>query len=621
MRTCPTPRANRRRRPGLHLEQLEARELPAITIQIDYSYDTSGFFTNNPAARAVMQQVATQLGNTLSANLAAISPSGSNTWSETFYNPATGAQVSVANPTVGANTITVYVGARPISGTEAGGGGPGGYSLSGSSAWISTVQTRGHSGFSTWGGSIAFDSTENWFFGTTTAGLNSSQVDFMSAATHELGHVLGIGTSAQWTGLSQNGYFVGSSAEGVYGGPVPLSTDGAHWADGILINGQRTVMDPILPRGTRVAWSPLDAAGLRDLGWNTTTSTAQTSPAPSPPPPAAVTTTTTDPAQAVAFTGGTNGALLIYRMSGGTLVATGQQFTPFPGYRGELRVVSGDFNGDGVTDYAVSTGAGPQATIAILSGADGHYIVPPTALFPGYAGGLYLAAADIDGNGRDQLVVAAGINAPPYVAIYQVSGSALQIQYAFFAFNAPDWQGGIRIAAGDLNGDGYADVVVTTASQVAAVATYSGAALARGSAALLTPIAFPVPGLAVGLNVAIGDLNGDGHNDLVLSLERGGSAIAAVWSGAVLSANPTVPVSQLPMAALILALPANGGGGRLAMSDLNGDGRDELIVTDGGPQGRLARAFTYDQLLAGGAGAAYLVPLGSTPTVNGLYVG
>ena len=618
MRTCPTPRASRRNRPGLHLERLEARELPAITIQIDYSYDTSGFF-NNSAARAVMQQVATQLGNTLSANLAAISPSGSNTWSETFYNPSTGSQVSVANPTVAANTIVVYVGARPINGTEAGGGGPGGYSLSGSSGWISTVETRGHSGFSTWGGSIAFDSTENWFFGTTTAGLNSNTVDFMTAATHELGHVLGIGTSAQWTSLSQNGYFVGSNAEAVYGGPVPLSTDGAHWADGILINGQRTVMDPILPRGTRVAWSSLDAAGLRDLGWNTATSSAQTSTTPSsPPPPAAVNTTST--AQSIVFTGGTNGALVIYRMSGSSLVATGQ-FVPFPGYQGELRVVSGDFNGDGVTDYAVSTGTGPQATIAILSGVDGHYIVPPTVLFPGYTGGLYLAAADIDGNGYDQLVVAAGANAPPYVGIYQVNGSALQIQFAFFAFGAPGWQGGIRVAAGDLNGDGYADVVVTTASQVAAVAEYSGAALARGSATLLTPIYFPVPGLNVGLNVAIGDLNGDGHDDLILSLGTGGSAVVAVWSGAVLSANPTTPASQLPMAALFLALPANSGGGRVAVSDLNGDGRDELIVTDGSRNGQLARVFTFDQILAGGAGGQYLVPLGSMPTVNGLNAG
>ena len=60
----------------LGLEQLEDRTLPAITIQISYAYDTSGFFTNNPTAKATLQTAANDLANAINTSLAAIAPSG-----------------------------------------------------------------------------------------------------------------------------------------------------------------------------------------------------------------------------------------------------------------------------------------------------------------------------------------------------------------------------------------------------------------------------------------------------------------------------------------------------------------------------------------------------------------
>ncbi|MBY0461121.1 MAG: hypothetical protein K2V38_27685, partial [Gemmataceae bacterium] len=127
----------------MQLESLEARDLPAVTILLDYTYDT-GFFAARPAAQAVLNQVAAELGNSLTANLAAITPGGGNTWTATFFNPATGANATATNLSVGANTLRVYVGSRPMAGNEDGVGGPGGYSASGSSGWLGTVANRGH---------------------------------------------------------------------------------------------------------------------------------------------------------------------------------------------------------------------------------------------------------------------------------------------------------------------------------------------------------------------------------------------------------------------------------------------------------------------------------------------
>jgi hypothetical protein len=254
----------------LALEALEAREVPAVAIQFDYTFDSkanggSGFFESNPQAVAVLNQVGAEHGARLNANLGAITPGGGNTWTASVFDPRTGGMVTIPDPNIGANTIRVYVGARNLGG-QAGVGGFGGYSASGTQEWLNYLGNRGHNGFGPWGGSLSFGTTTNWFFGTTTDGIQSSQVDFYSVALHELGHLLGIGTAPQWNSLVSGGTFVGPNAKAVYGGPVPLNGT-AHWADGITINGQGVSLDPFLTTGQRVGWSSLDAAALTDIGW------------------------------------------------------------------------------------------------------------------------------------------------------------------------------------------------------------------------------------------------------------------------------------------------------------------------------------------------------------------
>ena len=100
-------------------ERLEGRDVPAVTIRIDYSFDAAGFF-NDPARRAVLEQAATDLGAHLDAPLAAITPGGGNDWTETFLDPSTGRTTRLADPVVGANEVVVYVGARDLPGAAAG---------------------------------------------------------------------------------------------------------------------------------------------------------------------------------------------------------------------------------------------------------------------------------------------------------------------------------------------------------------------------------------------------------------------------------------------------------------------------------------------------------------------
>jgi hypothetical protein len=271
------PPARRRQRHRPAVLGLEGRRLLSVTINIDYSYDANNFF-NTPDKRSLMQAAADVVASGLSSDaLSAIVTSGGDTWAARFPNPATGALQSVANLVVPANTIDIYVGGRSLTDTgEAGSGSTGGYSATGDPAWLSTVVGRGDSGalgpapssFAPWGGAIAFDmSSTSWFSGTTTAGLTSAQTDFFTVAEHEIGHVLGIGTSASWFSHVTGDVFTGPASMAFYGGPVPLGPDDAHFAEGLQSDGTSAVMEPELAPGTRLLFTDLDYAGLADVGW------------------------------------------------------------------------------------------------------------------------------------------------------------------------------------------------------------------------------------------------------------------------------------------------------------------------------------------------------------------
>ena len=440
------------------VEPLEAREVPAVNVVVDYSFDASGFF-DDPARRAVVEQAAADLGMRLDTPLAAINPLG-NTWTQVFLDPATGGTGRVANRTLAADTLVVYVGARELGGTTVAEAGPGTYTVSGSSAFQTLLRTRSPSGVTAWGGSIAFDIDTNWFFGTTTSGIARTQTDFYSVAVHELGHVLGIGTSSRWYAQVSAGTFVGPNAVTVYGGPVPLSSSGSHWRDGVTVNGQPVSLDPTTTSGRRVNFSALDFAALEDLGWTiddgtpddpiTTQASAR---------PWAGTWTSLAGREVVVLSGVTAGTARAFVMNdAGTLTAVGPTITPFVG-ASVVRAAVGDFNGDGTADLAFATGPGATAAVRILNGRTGTDLGGLTTVLDGFGGGVYLAAGDLDGDGRDELAVSADAGGGTRVTVFRV-GRTLTAAADFIALDDAAFRGGSRVAVGDVDGDGADDLVV-----------------------------------------------------------------------------------------------------------------------------------------------------------------
>jgi hypothetical protein len=607
---------------ALRLETLEGREVPApLQIVFDYRYDINGFFAD-PARRAILEQAGQDIASRLNStvDLAPIVASGGNTWMPTIFNPSNPNQwLNVGNLNIGTDQMIVFVGAESgVGGGEAGLGGFGGYSASGSSDWFNLLRNRGRSGFAPWGGSISFNRATNWYFGTGTPG--ASQIDFYSVATHELGHVLGFGVSTQWTSLATGSNFVGSHARAANGGmnPQVSVTNPGHWQQGVTSNGQPVSMQPIIVAGTRVRFSELDFAALADLGWEVGAAGA---PAPASPPAATSPPPSTSPilssGQKPVVVGGSDGTFQVYTVTNGQLMPVGGPVTPFPGFLGNIRVASGDVNGDGVPDIVVAAGPGGGPVVKIYDGHSGTEIRSFFAYESYFGGGVLVAAGDFNGDGRDDVVVGADVGGGPRVRIFSAGNPAWEMA-DFWGIADSAFRGGARVAVGDINGDRRADLVVAAGPGGGPrIAIYDGATIRAGR--LPDRLVWDFFAYDLGVNngayVAVGDVNGDGFGDVVFG-PGVGSMHVQVISGAVLTQTNSGETA-LSRALTSYIIPQGAGynsGARVAAGDFDGDGYAEVVVGTGA--GIAGRMYLSDE-----RGLTSLPVFGSVTQRDGVFVG
>jgi hypothetical protein len=196
-----------------------------------------------------------------------------------------------------------------------------------------------------------------------------------------------------------------------------------------------------------------------------------------------------------------------------------------PAFLGGVRVATGYVNADTIPDIITGAGTGGGPHVRVFDGATGTLLFEFMAYETTFTGGIYVAAGDVDGDGRDDIITGTGVGGGPFVKVFSgVDGHFIK---GFFAYG-DKFRGGVTVAAGDWNGDGIADIATGAGPGGGPHAeVFNGATLSLLFSTFPYDVSF-----TGGVFVALGDVNNDGHSDLITGPGIGGGPHVKVYSGA-----------------------------------------------------------------------------------------
>ncbi len=184
-------------------------------------------------------------------------------------------------------------------------------------------------------------------------------------------------------------------------------------------------------------------------------------------------------------------------------------------FKGGAFLACGDVNGDGVSDIVVSAGKGGGPHVTAHS-SSGKIIANFFAYDKNFRGGIRVATADIDGDGKEEIITGPD-NGAPHIQTFQFrSGIVKRLNPGWFVFSR-DYRGGVSVAGADVDGDGSKEIIVgvgDNATPLVKVLNKSGTLVKQFYAFATTFLG--------GVNIGGGDVDGDGLDEVLVLPRSGG---------------------------------------------------------------------------------------------------
>jgi hypothetical protein len=220
-------------------------------------------------------------------------------------------------------------------------------------------------------------------------------------------------------------------------------------------------------------------------------------------------------------------------------------------------------NGDGVRDVIAAPGVGGPPVVRIFDGKTGADLADIPVYEASFTGGLYVAAGDVNDDGKADIITGTGDGGGPRVKVLDGATLGRTVLKDYFAYE-DSFRGGVIVAAGDLDGDHKADVITGTGvGGGPRVIAFSGA----DDHVLRNFFAYE-DAFRGGVLVAAGDIDGDGKADIITGTGPGGGPRVTAVSGL----DGHVLTDRLADDA------AFRGGVRVEADDVNHDGVADVVA-------------------------------------------
>ncbi len=253
---------------------------------------------------------------------------------------------------------------------------------------------------------------------------------------------------------------------------------------------------------------------------------------------------------------------------------------PFAGYNGPLTTAFGDVTGDLVKDLVVAAGPGGGPHVKVFDGVTFAEVRNFFAYDAIFRGGVSVSAGDVTGDGVHDIFRGAGAGGGPHVKVFD--GATGAIIRNFFAYDSA-FRGGVSVAAGDTNDDGFADIVTGAgAGGGPHIKVFDG----QTNAVIRSFFAY-APSFTGGVSVAAGDIDGDGSLDIITGAGAGGGPHVKVFNSA--TGNEQISFFAYD--------PSFTGGVSVAALDADNDGLTDIVTGAGAGGGPHVKVLGGDDLV------------------------
>ncbi len=220
--------------------------------------------------------------------------------------------------------------------------------------------------------------------------------------------------------------------------------------------------------------------------------------------------------------------------------------------------------------FVVAQSRGSMPLVRRVTG-EGEILTEFFAYNEAFTGGVRLAVGDVDGDGEEEIVTGAGPGGGPQVRIFDLEGN---VEGQFFAFDEGD-RLGIFVTVGDVNADGMDEILVTSdTGGTGQVRIFNQYGHLKGAF-------FPQGRTTASVQLTLGDVDDDAELEIISTLVSGGEGKISIHDGTGRYEDS------------FMAFGGEVRGLHLTSADVNADGKEEIVAAP--VAGYIPQVAVYNQ--------------------------